>query len=74
MSLSNSASSESSLRKWNFLLLSAGVVIYFFVNFQRSSIPGTIFSELQRDFSATATQDAPSELSFLRNFCLAGVL
>jgi len=56
MSLINSASSESSLRKWNFLLLSAGVVIYFFVNFQRSSIPGTIFSELQRDFSATATQ------------------
>ena len=56
MSLINSAKSESYLRKWNFWLLSAGVVIYFFVNFQRSSIPGTIFNDLQSDFSATAAQ------------------
>ena len=43
-------------RKWDFWLLSAGVVIYFLVNFQRSSIPGTIFNELQHDFNATAAQ------------------
>jgi len=44
------------LRQWNWWLLATAVVIYFFVNFQRSAIPGTIFNELQRDFSATAAQ------------------
>ncbi len=43
-------------KKWNKWLLYGAVVIYFFVNFQRSSIPGTIFNELQSDFSATAAQ------------------
>ena len=36
--------------------MAAAVVIYFFVNFQRSSIPGTIFNELQSAFNATAAQ------------------
>ena len=43
-------------KKWNKWLLYGAVVIYFFVNFQRSAIPGTIFNELQSDFSATAAQ------------------
>ena len=43
-------------KKWNWYLMAAAVVIYFFVNFQRSSIPGTIFNELQSAFSATAAQ------------------
>ena len=55
MSLTGSGQSES-VRKWNWYLLATSVVIYFFVNFQRSSIPGTIFNELQSDFSATAAQ------------------
>ena len=43
-------------KKWNKWLLYGAVVIYFFVNFQRSAMPGTIFNELQSDFSATAAQ------------------
>ena len=43
-------------KKWNRFLLWGAVVIYFFVNFQRSAMPGTIFNELQSDFSATAAQ------------------
>ena len=50
------AGENQSLRKWNFWLLSAGVVVYFFVNFQRSSIPGAIFDQLQDNFHATAAQ------------------
>lgn len=42
--------------KLNLWLLSSAVVVYFFVNFQRSSIPGTIFNELQSSFDATAAQ------------------
>ena len=56
--LQDNAAENSSLmqKKWNWWLLATSVVIYFFVNFQRSSIPGTIFNELQSDFQATAAQ------------------
>lgn len=53
----NAAENSSSMQtNWNWWLLATSVVIYFFVNFQRSSIPGTIFNELQSDFQATAAQ------------------
>lgn len=47
---------SSAQKKWNWWLLATSVVIYFFVNFQRSSIPGTIFNELQSSFNATAAE------------------
>lgn len=46
----------SNLARWNFWLMSTAVIVYFFVNFQRSAIPGTIFNELQSSFNATAGQ------------------
>lgn len=48
--------SSAMQKKWNWWLLATAVVIYFFVNFQRSSIPGTIFNELQSAFNASAAQ------------------
>ena len=56
MSLMPVAADKKSGSKLNLWLLATAVVIYFFVNFQRSSIPGTIFNELQSAFSATAAQ------------------
>ena len=77
MSLDNTAE-KNSLQKWNFYLLSAAVVIYFFVNFQRSSIPGSIFNELQGDFSATAAQVTNMSAVFMYVYAatqlLAGLL
>ena len=77
MFLGKSAESAS-LRKWNFYLLASAVVIYFFVNFQRSSIPGTIFNELQSDFSATAAQVTDISAVFMYVYAatqlLAGLL
>ena len=52
-------------QKWNWWLLATSVVIYFFVNFQRSSIPGTIFNELQSTFQATASQVASISAVFM---------
>ena len=48
--------SSSTQKKWNWYLLATAVVIYFFVNFQRSSIPGTIFNQLQSAFNASAAE------------------
>lgn len=41
---------------WNLLLFAAGILLYITVNFQRSAAPGTIFSELQQSFHASATE------------------
>ena len=46
----------NNLARWNFWLMATAVIVYFFVNFQRSAIPGTIFNELQSSFNATAGQ------------------
>lgn len=52
-------------RRWDFWLLASSIVVYFFVNLQRSAIPGTIFNELQHYFSATATQVAMTSAVFM---------
>ena len=41
-------------RKRIVALLILTMLLYFFANFQRTVIPGSIFSELQRDFNASA--------------------
>ncbi len=52
-------------RKWSLWLLVMCVVLYFFVNFQRSAVPGTIFNELQMDFQATAAAVAAMGAVFM---------
>ena len=41
-------------RKKQLILISIGIILYFFANFQRVAIPGAIFDLLQRDLNASA--------------------
>ena len=69
---------QAKVRRRNIYLLAAGVGLYLFANFQRSSVPGTIFNELQTAFDTTATAVAAVGSMFMYVYALtqlaAGVL
>ena len=66
------------VRRRNLYLLAAGVGLYLFANFQRSSVPGAIFDELQTAFHVTATAVAAIGSTFMYVYAVvqlaAGIL
>ncbi len=57
-------------RRLSVLLYFAGVGIYFFVNFQRTAVPGTIFNEMQLDLNVSATTLAGTGAMFLYTYAI----
>lgn len=60
--------SSNLARRLSVLLYLAGVGIYFFVNFQRTAVPGTIFNEMQVDLNVSATTLAGLGAMFLYTY------
>ncbi len=65
---------SQAVRQRSLWLLAMGIALYFFANFQRSSIPGTIFNELQMDFRSSAAAVAAIGAIFMYVYAFVQLL